>query len=162
MRTKTGTFSRTFLLAGLAMLAGLSSVMAYSFEDLKWDIAMDTKKAFGKGLKAAYFYDAFERDALDRNKIGASAPIVAYKIVTAEVAFIYTPRSANEIGSVGFSFPIRFNDMPIGMGKTLGDLVGESNPDSKSWIDRLFIGPFFSHNLRTGKFGAGVTSGVTF
>lgn len=63
-------------------------------------------------------------------------------------------------------FSVCISKIPVNKyGLTIGDYFGvfyRQSPDSKSWIDRLFVGPFFSHNFRTGKFGGGVTSGFTF
>jgi len=151
----------------LVFLVSSASVSwSYSVSDLVTDVANDTKKALGKGLKAAYFYDAMERNYLDRNKVGVSAPLLAYKPITVEAAFIYTPRSSSEVGEFGFSFPIRITEIPLNKyGFTIGDYLlktYQNQVESKSWIDRLFFGPFFSHNFVTGKFGAGVTTGVRF
>lgn len=155
---------KALVLVLVFLCSTVSSVFAYTFDDLWKDVASDTREAYSDGLKAAYFHDFFEKDVVSRSKVGASFPIIAYSFVTLEGALIYTPKSSDEVASFGFSFPIRFKDIPVGQGLTLGDYIGKfgKNPHSKSWVDRLFVGPYFSRDFTKGQWGGGVTSGITF
>ena len=137
----------------------------YNFGDFAGDVMKDSKEVFGKEFSASYFYDFMENDA-KRHKVGLSAPILAYRFITIDPAFIYTPDTANRIGEFGFAFPIRVGKIPIPGGRTIGDWICERAdcPDGKNtdWIERLFIAPYLSHSLTSGRFGCGINTGIKF
>ena len=137
---------------------------SYSFSNFTDDIVNDTKKELGKGLKAAYFYDFLEKDIPARNKVGASAPILSWKFITLEPAFIYTPTDSNKVGEIGLAFPIHITKIPVSNGKTVGDYLKRFYTDESTgkWTDRLYGGFYMAHNLTTGKFGFGYSAGVRF
>ena len=148
----------SFMLSMVCILsANLSH--AYSWRNIIQDTVRDTKELYqGRPeLKGAYFFDLLEKgDA--RSKVGASIPVVAWKFITVDPAFIYTPDASKNTGEYGLSFSIRLSRVPLGDGYTVGDMFMEC----PEWLKRFHVGPFMSQNLTTGKFGFGVQSGVKF
>ena len=142
----------------------LPAEAAYSFRQLWQDVANDTKRHFAEDLKTAYFYD-FDADGAARSKFGVSATLLRYKFISADPVWLYTPSSSDQVGEIGFAFPIRLGDVPVGGGRNFRDVLikkfGDS-PDTGKWIDRLYFGPYMSHNFITERFGFGINAGVKF
>lgn len=154
------------LLLTMLLCVGLSAMgRCYSFGDFAADLMKDSKQVFGKEFSASYFYD-FMDEGDKRNKVGVSASVFAYRFITVDPAFIYTPDASDRIGEFGFAFPIRVGKIPIPNGRTIGDWVCErvNCPDDQStdWIERLFVAPYLSQNLTTGRFGVGINTGIRF
>jgi len=153
------------IMIAFCLMFSVSVLGAYDFADFSNDVMKDSKEVFGKEFSASYFLDFLE-DGDSRHKIGISAPVLAYRFITLDPAFIYTPDSSNRIGEFGFAFPIRPGRIPIPGGRTVGSWVCErtncGDKDSKDWIERMFVAPYMSHSLTTGRFGCGVNTGIKF
>lgn len=147
-----------------ALLMAPSVLMAYGWGDLKTDIVTDTKEVLGKNLKAVYFLDTLA-DSSEKHKVGVSAPILSWKFLSLEPAFIYTPNTANQVGEFGFCVPIRLGRIPISNGMNIEQWVKETFGESSKqggWIDHLFAGPYTSRSLSKNAWGLGVVGGFSF
>jgi len=151
----------------LAALLGLftTPLNAYSFGDFVTDLNNDTRAVIGKELQTTYFYDCLEPGS-SKSKVGASSPILAWKFISVNPAFIYTPDAADSKGEVGLTFPIRLMRIPLPAlwSEIRAFWIPTAAPQTGTaeLIDRLYLGPYFSHNFITGKFGVGVNAGVKF
>jgi len=128
------------------------------------EIKEDTKEVLGKEFKTTYFRDFLEKDGDSRNKIGVSTPLLAWKFVTVEPSFIYTPKSDHEVVEFGLSFPIRIDRVPLGKDNIFANFVEKYKQKDKvsKWLKKVYFGPYLSHNVSTGKFGFGVNTGFRF
>jgi len=134
------------------------SAMAYSVPQFWGDLIKDTKQLYEQRpvIKGNYYYDVLAEGEA-RSKVGASLPVVAWKFVTVDPAFLYTPTDSKQVGEYGLSFSIRLSRVPLGDDFTIGDMFDGNTPE---WLKRFHLGPFLSQNLQTGKFGFGVQTGV--
>lgn len=127
-------------------------------------VKTDTKEVLGKEFKTTYFRDFLEKDADARNKIGISTPLLAWRFLSAEPSFIYTPKSDHEVVEFGVSFPIRIDRLPIPKHTFAGKILEKyKKKDGVSkWLKKLYFGPYISHNVSSGRFGVGINTGIRF
>lgn len=153
---------KSFVLVLVFLLLGLPSLWSYSPRDFVNDIVADTKERFADHLYTGYLYDAEERNGL-QSKIAIHTPLFAYKFITVNPVWVYTPAKSDEVGEIGIAFPISIKDIPLGDGLTLRKWLEEETTWLEStgkWLDRLSVGFYFSHNFISERFGYGLMANV--
>lgn len=146
---------------GILCLFNASNAKAYTFKQFFTDMGKDTRELYKSRpeIKGAYFFDLLDNgDA--RSKVGASISVLAWKFVTIDPLWLYTPDVSRKQGEYGVSFSLRPGEIPLGDGFKVKDMVDlEKCPE---WLKRFYVGIYSSQNLQTGKFGFGISSGVKF
>ena len=155
---------------GLTLMLSVSVGWSYTWSQFWEDLVTDTQEKFAKDLKTGYYKD-FLASGDNQNRFGVSSTVLAYKFISVDPAWIYTPSSANRVGALGISFPIHPTKIPIGsqtVGEILQDEFGELEKwDSERWLSRFYVGPYFAvdaFNLfqEDKLFQFGVNAGVKF
>ena len=147
--------------AVLALVGLAQSVSAYSWKEFYGDISKDTQERFGT-LNTGYALDYQENDDA-RNKFTASVRLISYKFISFDPAWVYATDKSNNKGEAAFSFPIHIGEIPLPGGKTIREAYIERHGKPESYgplFDRLYWGPYFSHNFITEKFGYGIIVGI--
>lgn len=153
--------NKLFFIVIVLTLFSINNAKAYTLNDFFNDMGTDTKELYKTRpeIKGAYFFDFLE-DGNSKSKVGASIPVLAWKFITVDPLWLYTPDTSNKQGEYGLSFSLRPGQIPLGGDFKVKDMVDlEKCPE---WLKRFYVGIYSSHNFQTGKFGFGISSGVKF
>lgn len=145
------------LLALLFVLAIAAPLRAISAAEFWGDFKNDTKAVLGKEFKVSVHWDFLEHDA----RVSGYSSVLAYKFLALGPAVSFTPNDSTSIAEAELQLPLNLKRLPLGNGIELGDKI-KSLPVIGGWFDRIFVEPYLSHNLSTGKLGLGATLGVKF
>jgi len=150
-----------YIILGLLTFILPSKAGAYNWGDFIKDTVVDTKELYSKRFefRANYYYDLFEQGE-KRNKVGVSAPVIAYKFLTIDPSIVYSPIASNEVAEYGLSFSIRLSRVPLGNGFHVSDLFDDKQ--TPEWLKRFYAGPYFSKNFNNGHVGIGGQAGFKF
>lgn len=111
-------------------------------------MAEDTFDLYKNGrptIEAGTAYALFAKEN-QKVKLVAGFPLLAWRFISIDPAFIYTPDRANQVGTPGCFFTLRAYYIPIGDDLVLGELFATKNPQ-ENFVDRFNFGLGGSYNF---------------
>lgn len=157
---------KKYILTGLLALGACSPALAYDgeYSDLGWrQVFKHTEGKVVDFAIASSVEPVYYRDLINgRNAVGAQFPIVYVEdIVSCDFGYVAS-YDDNRRGTLAVGGSIRIN-------KILEKFFPDKTASAKSFLpnpeniwDKLFFGPFISHQFVAGELSAGIKAGLKF
>lgn len=139
-------------------LMSLTSLRASLISNFWTQLKDDSYARDGKQIELTYTYDFLEGKAELAKKILVNTPVLAYKFVSLEPAFMFTGDASNTKGEIAILLPINTQEIPIWGGLKVKDLYPSWMKDLANISGGLYVG----ENVTSGGMMLGFKLGAKF